>query len=99
MSALVISRNTFNKTVGLEVVDFRRLTVIQNHNVAIWDNPQLCYLAFRVDFTAIFSNPSQQRRLRVPESDLISQLGCDFGSPQSHTNLASKSIPFLLNGA
>uniref|UniRef100_A0A0X3PH98 receptor protein-tyrosine kinase n=1 Tax=Schistocephalus solidus TaxID=70667 RepID=A0A0X3PH98_SCHSO len=83
-SALVISRNAFNKTVGLEVLDLRKLTVIQNHNVALWDNPQLCYIAFRVDFHALFPNPKQQEALRVSNSDLISQSGCDFDNTSCH---------------
>ncbi|VDM17323.1 unnamed protein product [Hydatigera taeniaeformis] len=78
--ALIVTRNAKNYTHGLEVLDLRSLTVIQEHNIIAWDNPMLCHFQYTVDCPQLFVDVKNQRRLSVSKENLISGSGCDYGA-------------------
>ncbi|VDK37901.1 unnamed protein product [Taenia asiatica] len=78
--ALIVTRNAKNYTHGLEVLDLRSLTVIQEHNIIAWDNPMLCHFQYTVDCPQLFVDVKNQRRLSVSRENFISGSGCDYGT-------------------
>ncbi|KAM3187549.1 hypothetical protein ACTXT7_002123 [Hymenolepis weldensis] len=94
--SLYIARNAKSLDYGLEILDLRNLTVIQQHNVIFWDNPFLCHFQFTVDINSLFANPSKQRRILVNKNDTISSYGCDYdGNSTARRKLACPLLSSL----